>query len=174
MYTEVMASLLIDSSFNYKACPHFASRSAIWVISKHWLQYYSKGKAMVVFASQQWCSFPFIAFWGFLTVFPFSYLNFRKILRLPMFLWAWMVQTTSQKFRAVSLSVMSPLSARDILVHTLYSSCSALHACYSLRLQQLNLVKKIFLNTELVSGFWPHRNFVVILNDVSIVSKDQY
>jgi hypothetical protein len=85
-----------------------------------------------------------------------------------------MVQTTSQKFRAVSLSVMSPLSARDILVHTLYSSCSALHACYSLRLQQLNLVKKIFLNTELVSGFWPHRNFVVILNDVSIVSKDQY
>ncbi len=58
---------------------------------------------------------------------------------------------------------MSHLSARDILVHTLYS----------LRLQQLILVKKILLNAELI-GFWPHRNFVVILYDVSIVSKGQY
>jgi hypothetical protein len=85
-----------------------------------------------------------------------------------------MVQTASQKLRTGSWSVMSRLSARDILVHTLYSSCSALHACYSLKLQQIILVKKILLNAELISGFRPHRNFVVILYDVSIVSKDQY
>jgi hypothetical protein len=131
----------------------------LWLISKHWLQYYSKGKAMVVcFTTAVQLSFYSIL--RFSDWVSFQLLEFSKILRLPMLFWAWMVQTASQKFRTGSWSVMSHLSARDILVHTLYSSCSALHACYSLQLQQLILVKKILLNAELISGFWPHRNFV--------------
>jgi hypothetical protein len=58
--------------------------------------------------------------------------------------------------------------------YTLFTHLAQLFMPVTLRLQHLNLVKKILLNAELISGFWPHSYFVVILYDVSIVSEDQY